>query len=173
MGLILPRGLSAERKALLEVARAEVGTREDPPGSNAGPVEKYLHPWARDEGPAWCAFFVCWCLREAFPERNLPWIGSVNRFVRGAKGEGWGVAYPQPGDLFAWVRADGTGHIGFVLRVSEDGNRINTIEGNSGDRVRAATRPREGLTILSPFAGRLSPHELGLLNLPSAPAATR
>ena len=47
---------------------------------------------------------------------------------------------PFPGDAFVMEHGDGTGHIGFVLRVSADGTTINTVEGNCGNRVKVGLR---------------------------------
>lgn len=171
MEISLPEGLNAERRATLALALSQLGTAEDPPRSNRGPVERYIPRWARARGPAWCCFFVTWTLRETIGE-HVPWLGSVRRFVNLCERNGRIVPRPQPGDIFAWVRADGTGHIGFVLRVDDGG--INTVEGNSGDRVRAATRPVDGMTFIDPYAERVClNYERGLLDLPEAPAATR
>jgi surface antigen len=38
------------------------------------------------------------------------------------------------------VHADGTGHVGIVLRVSSDGKSLNVIEGNSANKVALRTR---------------------------------
>ena len=45
---------------------------------------------------------------------------------------------PAPGDVFIMDMGRGTGHTGFVIGCS--GELIETIEGNSGDRVRAGLR---------------------------------
>ena len=53
---------------------------------------------------------------------------------------------PVPGDIFVMLYRDENGkltfrgHVGFVLRVSEDGKTINTIEGNAGNRVKVGKR---------------------------------
>ena len=53
---------------------------------------------------------------------------------------------PVPGDAFVMLHKsdagelNGRGHIGFVYRVSQNGKRFNTIEGNCGDRVKLGER---------------------------------
>jgi hypothetical protein len=148
----IPGGLSPRRACVLEVALAEhkKGVHEQPDGSNRGPeVDKYLPPWQRTsrKGPPWCCFFYSWVVRQAlgvYPlrtilggcaeararavERNL-WIPKTLRAER-----------PLPGDAFVMDHGNGTGHIGFVLRVSPDGATINTVEGNCGNRVKVGVR---------------------------------
>lgn len=60
--------------ALVKIARAEVGAEEDPPFSNCGPrVNTYKAATWLDpsKGWAWCAAFVCWCVREAMKETGV------------------------------------------------------------------------------------------------------
>jgi hypothetical protein len=47
-------------------------------------------------------------------------------------------AHPQPGDLIVWDE-----HIGIVESVGADGS-INTVEGNSSDRVSRRTYGSDG-----------------------------
>lgn len=54
------------RRKLIEIARREVGVREQPKDSNTGPrIREYQAATNLDgTGWAWCAAFVCWCVRE-------------------------------------------------------------------------------------------------------------
>ena len=46
-----------------------------------------------------------------------------------------------PGDAYAMVRPNGTGHVGLVLRMPTAGdNRFNTISGNEANRVKVGLR---------------------------------
>jgi hypothetical protein len=150
----IPVGLGPKRVRLLEVALAQWDqrVREQPPGSNRGPrVDLYLPEWAKrgKRGPAWCAFFAGrisqWALGDYLPGGHL---GSCHRLMEAAKRGGrWvpndGTRGPIPGDVFI-MDTDGdsgiAGHTGFVLRVSEEGDAVNTVEGNCGHRVQLGLR---------------------------------
>lgn len=148
----MPANLLPKRTRILQVALAEhtKAVREQPDGSNRGPeVDKYLPPWhrTRGKGPAWCCFFYSWVVQQAlgaFPLGTR--VGAVVRARELAVERGlWTPktvpgGRPYPGDAFVMEHGDGTGHIGFVLRTSVDGKSINTIEGNSGNRVKVGLR---------------------------------
>lgn len=153
----IPGGLPENRRAVLKVALAEHARPavERPNGSNRGPVvDKYLQPawWRRNpKGPPWCCLFYSWIVDEALGEFPIgARQASCFRAREMAKKAGlWiegGGGPPVPGDAFVMLYRDakgrltGKGHIGFVLRVSNDGMRINTVEGNCGNRVKVGTR---------------------------------
>jgi CHAP domain len=81
----------------------------------------------------WCVVFQQWCFWKAdIPRSVFPWFDPPNVFkVRDwFKGRQRFFDRPMVGDLVIFSRS----HIGFVEElVSQD--RIQTIEGNSGDRV--------------------------------------
>lgn len=165
---LIPDGLAPPRGNILAAALGELGVAEDPPRSNRGSIERYFPAWqkrqlaSRDEqlgrlcqGPAWCAYYVCWCWAHGMGEHPLgAAIGSVHQMaVRAEQRSLWMpllgadmVIGPAPGDAFimldrAYRRDDVcSGHTGLLLRVSEDGREFVTIEGNSGDRVRIGRR---------------------------------
>lgn len=147
----IPRGLGPQRTRILEVALQEHarGVVEVPNGSNRGPdIDKYLPQWAKTQpGPAWCCFFYSWVVRSALEAWPLgQQIGSCRnaRQRAGALGlyapKALHPERPIPGDAFVMDRGGGHGHIGFVLRLSEDRKRINTVEGNCGNRVKIGLR---------------------------------
>ncbi len=124
-------------QAMVNLARAEVGVAEQPPGSNDSPrISQFRQATAGAPGPGpWCAYFVSWAARGA----GVP-IGDAGQgFGRVDDVWAWGQSagkaipadsgQPQPGDLIVWDE-----HIGIVESVGADGS-INTIEGNSSDRV--------------------------------------
>jgi hypothetical protein len=138
---------------VLETALAEhtKGVAERPDGSNRGPeVDKYLPSSLREgnaAGPPWCCFFYSWVVHEALRRWPLgTQVGSCAEARRRAgqlslwKPKSMPNSEPIPGDAFVMDRGGGHGHIGFVLRVSEDGKQINTIEGNCGNRVKLGLR---------------------------------
>lgn len=102
----------------------------------------------------WCAIFVSWCANEAdiltTAETASPpdvyktasvnqmrqWYNDNHRAFTISASE-TSSNYPQPGDLVT-IRPTTTqvdhGHIGIV--VETDGNKITTVEGNTGDEVK-------------------------------------
>ncbi|MGV9361283.1 CHAP domain-containing protein [Amycolatopsis sp. NPDC003731] len=137
-----PSKASGRGKDIVDAARKELGTRENPPGSNRNPY-----------GPtaAWCSSFATAMWRKAGVKIPvLPFSGDVYHW-----GERNGHAYgkhalheARPGDVLIF----GTGpqntststHIGIVEKV--EGNQVTMIEGNSGDAVRRNTHPLSAST---------------------------
>ena len=133
-------------QAMVNLARAEVGVAEQPPGSNDSPrIAQFRQATAGAPGPGpWCAYFVSWAAREA----GVP-IGDAGQGYgrvddvwawaeRSGKAIPAGSGSPQPGDLIVWDE-----HIGIVESVGADGS-IHTIEGNSSDRVSQRTYGTDG-----------------------------
>jgi hypothetical protein len=128
----------------LNAARGEVGVAEQPPGSNDGPrIAEYRR--AVPGGPVgpWCAYFVSWAAGQAGTPlgeqgqgyASVSQVWSWGQRTGRAVPNGPGVR-PQPGDLIVW----GGRHIGIVEGVLPDG-RVQTIEGNSSDRVSRRVHP--------------------------------
>jgi CHAP domain-containing protein len=137
----IPAGGSAGQK-IVAIASREVGQAESPPGSNNSPrIAQYRSATAGSPGPGpWCAYFTSWAAKEA----GVPvgpggsGFGSVDALYSWAQGAGKALprnATPQPGDLIVWDE-----HIGIVESVGPGGT-VNTIEGNSSDRVSRRTHP--------------------------------
>jgi hypothetical protein len=151
----IPGGLGPQRKSLLEVALGEHGkdVKEEPGGSNRGPhVDRYLPDHVKkpgEAGPPWCCFFYSWVAKEALGGWPLGKRegGCASARAQAGKLGLWIPKYlaqekqhPIPGDAFVMDKGGGHGHIGYVLRVSEDGTSINTLEGNCGNRVKLGLR---------------------------------
>ena len=133
----LPAGNSPAAR-MVALAQGEVGQAEQPPGSNNSPrIAQYRTATAGAPGPGpWCAYFTSWLARSA----GVPvgdhgqGFGSVDALYAWAQKSGRAIPTssgqpPRPGDLIVWDE-----HIGIVESVLPDG-RIQTIEGNSSDRV--------------------------------------
>lgn len=153
----------AER-ALLAAAHDADRKRVRERGPNRGPeVEAYLARVGLNPGYPWCAAFVTFHYLAAGGDRKrLPTRpASVCSWVRG---RGFRVTDSadevRRGDAFAWCNADGTGHMGFIVKVVRTpvGAWIHTIEGNTnaagsreGDgvyrRVRRWTKKTRGVLI--------------------------
>jgi len=138
------KGSRIGRRAL-EVARGEIGVREDPPGSNRGPrVDTYQDA----QGQPWCAHFVSWCVGQA-GDRPFPHTGWVEGLRRWAKrNERYTPveeARPLSGDIFTMPRHDRNGnlvggHTGFVQSYDPEAASIQTVEGNTSQSVAERSR---------------------------------
>jgi CHAP domain-containing protein len=130
---------------MVAMAQAEVGQAEQPPGSNNSPrIAQYRSATAGAPGPGpWCAYFTSWLARGA----GVPvgdqgqGFGSVDALYAWAQKSGRAIPAssgqdPKPGDLIVWDE-----HIGIVESVRPDGS-IQTIEGNSSDRVARRVHPK-------------------------------
>jgi uncharacterized protein (TIGR02594 family) len=131
----LPAGSSVGQK-MVAIAAAEIGVAESPPGSNNSPrIAEYRSATAGAPGPGpWCAYFTSWVAKEAGAPigDNGSGYGAVASVWSWAQRTGHAVPkgqQPAPGDLIVF-----NGHIGIVESVGA-GGKINTIEGNSSDRV--------------------------------------
>lgn len=126
----VPCPMTAER--VLALARGELGVTESPKGSNE---VKYNKDYGG--GPkAWCCVFLWWLFRQAGAEELfyggwktaycptlLAYYKKQDRLVQGA---------PEPGDI-VFFDFNGNGqpdHVG--LCESWDGERITSIDGNTG-----------------------------------------
>ena len=140
---VTPLGASAGSASgrMLQIASAEVGQAEQPPGSNdSARIAQYRAATAGAGVGPWCAYFASWVANQA----GVPLgeagqgFGAVQSVAEWAQRTGrWtpaGAGTPQPGDLVVW----GARHIGIVESVGADGS-ISTIEGNSSDRVSRRT----------------------------------
>jgi uncharacterized protein (TIGR02594 family) len=125
----------------LEIARAEIGQREQP-GIKTNPrileyfeAALYLRARMQDEVP-WCAAFVCWCLESADVRST--------RSARAANYATWGEpGWLVPGAVVVFSKADpdagGSGHVAFCAGL--DGADVLVLGGNQADAVSIARRP--------------------------------
>lgn len=120
---------------VLDVARSQLGVREQPPGSNR---VRYSE-WYGIVGP-WCAMFTSWCLQQAGMPRNsmthFAWTPAGYSAHRAAGR--WHTHSPRPGDLVFYgfmaaspSRPHGISHVGIVESV--EAGAIVAIEGNTDD----------------------------------------
>jgi hypothetical protein len=127
---------------MVAIASREVGVAESPPGSNNSPrIAQFRSATAGNPGPGpWCAYFTSWVARQAGVPvgPNGSGFGSVDALYSWAQQAHKALpkgATPQPGDLIVWDE-----HIGIVESVGPNGT-VNTIEGNSSDRVSRRQHP--------------------------------
>ena len=142
---VAPAGSAGTGQRLAAIATAELGVAEQPPGSNDAPrIATYRTATAGSGVGPWCAYFTSWVAQQAGVPvgPNGQGIGYVPTVKQWAESQGRyipaGRAAPQVGDLVVFDRGgDGVlDHIGVVTGVRPDGG-IDTVEGNSSDRVSA------------------------------------
>ncbi len=127
------------RRAIVERACARAGIAESPVGSNRGPeIDVWLANVGASPGDPWCAAFVYAVLAQTGVEAKA--VASA-RLCLAQYPE---CVHPLPGDVFGWVNAGGTGHVGFVIGFTAEG--VATVEGNSANGVRVCSRPIAGLS---------------------------
>lgn len=136
---------------VLTAAIAEIGTHEEPDGSNRGPrVDVYTTP---DLGEPWCAFFASWVWTRRDSGSPFGRIAAAQGIMR------WGLANsriartPQAGDIFVIPRGPVHGHCGLICALLEE-NRVATVEGNASNAVRGLVRPIASLPVfVRPLGG--------------------
>ena len=111
------------RRKLIEIARAELGTVETPPGSNRGPrVQQYQsacdYSKEAKTGWAWCAAFVCWCVREWLKDADV-------RAALGLKTLAEAVAW-RPKTAAAWGLKDWAAKKGLLIMDDSMNNVLHT-----------------------------------------------
>ncbi len=143
-------GLTSARARVLDLILAEhaKNVHEVPPGSNRSPdIDEY---WGNTGiiGKAWCCAFVSWALKRALGQ--LPIGGQyhlgVARMWVAARELRMETSEPKPGDVFVQLLDSGSGHTGFVVNVSEDGQTIYTCEGNCANRLKLGQRSRSSIS---------------------------
>jgi hypothetical protein len=132
--------VTANQRVVATAARY-VGVRENPMGSNRGPlIDKWERYWSMI-GQPWCGMFASAVLREA----GVTDVSHPATAIICSKGreKGWVTNRPVPGALIVWC---GT-HVGIL--VSEVSPGVwNTIEGNSSDSVARRVRSLAGATLV-------------------------
>ena len=120
----------ATANKILAVARAELGYKESPAGSNR---TKY-GAWFGLNGQPWCMMFIQWVFTQTDAESLLAArTASCGAFMRAAKAAGqWVTGGYQPGDVVIYDFPGGgaTDHCGIVEQRA--GGGIMAIEGNTG-----------------------------------------
>ncbi|MGE0025691.1 MAG: CHAP domain-containing protein [Thermoleophilia bacterium] len=122
--------------AALPFARAELGVKEDPAGSNDGPRVRVFRLGHRRE--PWCADFGEWALEQAGWERPdwnwsfcPSWLEAARKCRRGMRLL-TSSERPQPGDiaLYDWGHDGTADHFGLVETV-QSFTSFTAIEGNT------------------------------------------
>jgi hypothetical protein len=141
---------------VVRIARAEVGVKESPAGSNDGQrVHEYQAATGAYRQP-WCASFVTWCYKRAGYKGALPsipayvpsWTAAVHS---GAHWREVSFSNARPGDI---VTLWNSGHIEIVR--GKSGDYLLTIGGNTspvgqnanGGMVALVSRHRSEVTVI-------------------------
>ena len=129
-GVVFIDGTRAGNQSTVDIAKNQVG--------NVG-GEPYWSWYGFDSRVEWCACFVSWCLNQsgysepkfaACQAQGIPWFRDNGQW---AYGNYMDIA---PGDVifFDWEGDGSADHVGIVI--GTDGQRVFTVEGNSGDACR-------------------------------------
>jgi hypothetical protein len=120
----------------VELALAEVGVREDPPGSNRGKrVDEYIRAGGLDPSKGaypWCACFVAWAVREAGRALGIKpaFRPSARVLTMLQRNPELLLDRPEPGAILIHLKPNTDGHTGLVVKVNEDLS-VETVEGNT------------------------------------------
>ena len=134
-GVQFVNGTRPGNPQLVELAKGQVG--------NVGGAP-YWSWYGFDSRVAWCACFVAWSYGQAglsephfaaCQSQGVPWFTSHGQW--GARG----YENIAPGDaiFFDWDLDGSADHVGLVI--GTDGNRVYTVEGNSGDACKIKSYP--------------------------------
>ena len=134
-GVQFVNGTRPGNTALVDIAKSQVG--------NVG-GQPYWSWYGFDYRVEWCACFVSWCYGQAglseprfaaCTSQGMPWFTSRGQ---------WGDRNYEniaPGDaiFFDWDNSGDADHVGIVI--GTDGERVYTVEGNSGDACKIKSYP--------------------------------
>jgi len=129
----------------LAMCAREIGNCERPAGSSKTKYNVWYY--GSDKAAAWCMIFVQWCFNQA----GLPLecrTASCSTFLDHYRENHPNLIVndPKPGDVIIWTKATSTmSHTGIVEKVLSPAE-VQTIEGNTGDKVDRKTRDRSKIT---------------------------
>ena len=135
----------------VELALADVGLKEDPPGSNRGAgIEKFLRGYENQysdqymKGVPWCALAVEYWYRRAYGVSPCPldrgrFLAGTSNWLRLGERQKWLTENALPGDVAIILNSERS-HTALVLRAEAD--TVTTVDGNSSQLVKTNTRPR-------------------------------
>jgi len=134
-------------ETLVRIAQAEVGVKEEGTSNRGKRVDEYQRAtWLKPEDwGAWCASFVCWCVRETLKATGTKETSGFKRprTARAFDFERWSLAQDsstqtrkpagkdiQRGDLVIWNFS----HISIALGPPDSKGFLETVDGNSNAR---------------------------------------
>jgi len=128
----------------LKLARAELGTKEEPGDANNPAVLAYYrdagHPGINADSVAWCAAFVGAMLeRSGYPSSKQ--LNARSYLTWGKE-----ISKPSPGCVVVFSRGDPRGWEGHTaFYVGETASAVRVLGGNQGDAVTVAEYPKSRL----------------------------
>ncbi len=142
---------------IVEIAKSEVGVREEGGNNQGEDIVKYMKTtWMPEDmiqlGFPWCSAFVTWVCMQARERLGLTWrdldlyIGAkAYDWETWARDHGWAVysedATAYPGDLVTFDFS----HIGIVIEGT--GDTITTVEGNTNGKGERDSETGDGVWI--------------------------
>lgn len=135
---------------LVAIARSQIGVREVGGNNRGDRIREYQSATELPAGAwPWCAAFTSWCIREWLKDKDVvAWLNLQRRTPEEWRPKtalaygytAWARQHPNTTRIFTERERALAGdivtfdfsHIGFV--VSESGNTIQTIEGNTNGR---------------------------------------
>lgn len=134
-GVHFINGTRPGNTAVVDLAKAQVG--------NVGGAP-YWSWYGFESRVAWCACFVSWVYHQAglsepcfaaCQSQGIPWFVSNGQWGNSS------YANIAPGDaiFFDWEGDGSADHVGIVI--GTDGERVYTVEGNSGDQCKIKSYP--------------------------------
>ena len=125
------------RQKIIDIAKSEIGTSENPLGSSNVKYNTWYYGHAvSGANYPWCAVFISWCANQAGISTNIiPKTASVSNlqtfFINQGlyKNKGYN---PNPGDIMI-QKSNGASHTGIVIE--SNGATFSTIEGNTSNKV--------------------------------------
>ena len=139
---------------VLEIARAEIGVKESPSGSNKVKYNtEYYGREVSGSGYAWCAVFVWWVFKHAgcpelyFGGKKSAYCPTIADYyilnkqtVSKSKGQAGDIV------LFDWNQNNSSDHIGIIESRNSDGSYVciegNTAVGNNSNGGQVMRRTR-------------------------------
>lgn len=132
--------MATKGQAVVQIAEGELGTAENPDGSNLGPPEKYQRVYGWPIGQPWCGCFTGWAL-----EQHTPGAKSFSDPGTAVICSSKPKTSPKPG---AMIVDCGT-HV-TMLRYQISGSSWACVGGNEGNAVRFSTRNISGWSVHGP-----------------------
>jgi len=137
-------GASDNLRRMVDAALEEVGYRErNADGSFGRGNRTKFGAWYGMDGQPWCAMFVSWAAEQAGVLNNVvPKHASTSMGVAAYQDKGLYASrssgyIPKEGDAIYFQSSDGRiRHVGIVVGVDVQNQRVYTVEGNTDNAVR-------------------------------------
>lgn len=137
--------IAGEREKVVQNYTNFIGIREATGNNDGKEVAMFLMSTGLDEGYAWCAAFVNYCLEQAGVKTvKSAWSPSwfPTQYVIYQRGKHM-TMQPQPGDVFGiyFEKKKRIAHVGFIHQWSNGAGMV-TVEGNTNE---AGSREGDGV----------------------------